>query len=84
MLFQPRVTSSSARFVPTIPAPIMTMLGVDAMWFLLLIFVWWLCGFGCCYLPEHDGAGPIQQHAVLAVPAYGAGQGQCLRVLANR
>ena len=43
MLFQPRATSSSARFVPTIPAPIMTMLGVEAMWFLLLIFVCCLC-----------------------------------------
>src|SRR6478735_7625069 len=31
MLFHPRATSSSARLVPTIPAPMMTVRGVDAM-----------------------------------------------------
>ena len=83
MLFQPRVTSSSARFVPTIPAPIMTMLGVEAMWFLLLLFV-------CCllmrwsWLPEHDSAGLVQQHTVLAVPPHGAGQRQGFGIPSDR
>src|SRR6476661_4085855 len=81
MLFQPRVTSSSARLVPTMPAPIMTMRGDDSKGVSPAALRVMSAGGGC--LPEHHGAGLVQQYAVLAVPADSAGEGQCFGVLAH-
>src|SRR5687767_275907 len=68
MLFQPRLASSSARLVPTMPAPMMTTRG-DA---LISGSPGWL--LRTLASAEYDGAGVVEQDAVLAVPLHGPGQ----------
>src|SRR4051812_12629350 len=65
---QPRAVSSSARFAPTMPAPMITTVGAVMAELLL---------------PEDDGAVAVEQDAAFAVPADRAGQGERFGVAAD-
>src|SRR6478735_10787502 len=77
MSVQPRLTSSSARLAPTMPAPMITTRG------LLMI------DYSSCWSrvlrgsAEDHGAGAVAQHPALAVPAHRSRQRQRLGVAAD-